>query len=332
MTTTTGDVRRWLDAGVVDAATADRILAFESGATGADARGEGSGPAITEFLVYLAAAIVGVGVTVLVATNWEHLGLLPRLLIPGLSTIVALVAGQAIRSSAEANLARAGSAAWLLASALATTTVAVAAHEAGWQAEDVALAAGVVAIAAALSLWAFSQTHAQVVGVAAGLLLLSLSFTAQASGDSGPTVFGVSLAILAAAALIATEAGILAPRATAQLLGSAWLAFGAIYAGLPPSPALAALVALVASIGLLVASIRFKTLLYMICAVLIAFAGLVTAILRHIDDPTLAALALIAVGLALLATVAVIARTRPWRRAPSSPGGAVPAAAGKLPG
>ena len=332
MTTTTGDVRRWLDAGVVDAATADRILAFEAGATAGDSRRERAGPSITEFLVYLAAAIVGVGVTVLVATNWEHLGLLPRLLIPGVSALIALVAGQSMRGSAQASMARAGSAAWLLATALATGTVAIAAHEAGWHEENVALAAAVTAVALAVTLWALSPVHAQLVGLAAAFLLLSLAFTARASGDSGPTILGISLAAFAAAALVATEAGILVPRLTAQLLASAGLALGAFYSGLPPGPALAALVALVASVGLVTASLRFNTLLYMIFAVLIAFAGLVTAILRHIDDTTLAALALIAVGLALLVALAVIARTRPWSRARQAPaGGPVPATAGKLP-
>lgn len=316
MSVSTTDVRRWVDAGVVDAATADRILAFEA-ASGRQPP-DRAAPAITEFLVYLAAAIVGVGVTVLVATNWEDLGLLPRLLIPGGAAIVALIAGQALRRSPQPPLARAGTVVWLLATALATATVAIATHEAGWDEENTALAAGLSAVAVAVVLWALSQTHAQVIGLSAALFLLALSFTARWHGDSGAAVFGTSLAVFAALALIATEARILVPRITAQLLGSAGLALGAFWAGLPPGPGLAALVALAASVALVAASLRFNTLIYMIFAVLIAFAGLVTVILRHIDNTTFAALALIGVGLALLVAIAVIARTRPWRKTPTA--------------
>ncbi len=54
-------------------------------------------------------------------------------------------------------------------------------------------------------------------------------------------------------------------------------------------------------------------LTYIVFGVLTAFLGLVTAILRHIQSPTLAALALIAVGLVMLVTIAAITRYRPWR-------------------
>jgi uncharacterized membrane protein len=76
MGVTTANVQRWVQAGIVDEATGARILGFEEAA---EAEARRTMPGVSELLSYLAAGIVGVGAIVLVATNWESLGLVARL-------------------------------------------------------------------------------------------------------------------------------------------------------------------------------------------------------------------------------------------------------------
>jgi hypothetical protein len=51
------------------------------------------------------------------------------------------------------------------------------------------------------------------------------------------------------------------------------------------------------------------------------FWGLATAILRHIENPTLAALALIGTGIALFAAIVLATQIKPWRSTSRSGGG-----------
>jgi hypothetical protein len=150
------------------------------------------------------------------------------------------------------------------------------------------------------------------VGIAGAAFLLASALSSYA-GDSAPTVVGLSLAGAGLLGLIATEFWVFRPLVSARLLTGAAMALGAFFAGMPPGPAVAELVAVAATALLIAASIRFGTLTYTVFGVLAAFVGLITAILRHIDNPTLAAVALIAVGLALLAVIGAINRYRPWR-------------------
>lgn len=305
------DLDRLVEAGVIDRPAADRIAAFE-----ARRRPVESGrPGLQELASYLGAAVIGVGVTVLAATNWQHLGAGGRLASPGVPAIAALAVGYVLRTSPNPGLRRAASVAWFLAAALITATVAVAGNEAGWAGETVTLVAGLVAAPVAIALWWFSRVDLQVVGIGAALFLLSVAITARFGGDSDAAVllFGSSLTGAGLLGLIATETGVLVPRLTARLLSGAALAVGSFYAGLPPAPSVGALLALTVTILLVVASIRFTTLLYTVFAVITAFAGLVTLILRHVHNPTLAALALIVVGIAMLIAIAVISKVRPWR-------------------
>jgi hypothetical protein len=96
------------------------------------------------------------------------------------------------------------------------------------------------------------------------------------------------------------------------LLAGAGLGAGAFCAGLRPSPPATELLSLAAVIVLVAAGIRFQSLVYVAFGVLTAFAGLLQLILRHVDSPTLAGLALIAIGLLLLLAIAVLRKTQPW--------------------
>jgi hypothetical protein len=124
----------------------------------------------------------------------------------------------------------------------------------------------------------------------------------------------MSLAAFGLIALAAVESGMLTPRSSARLLAAAGLGFGAFFAGLPPSPPVAELLAIAVVGVLLAAGLRYRSLVYIAFGVLTAFAGLMKLILRHIDDPTLAGLALVGIGLLLLVAILVLGSYKPWTR------------------
>lgn len=307
------DLRRWIDAGLIDVATRDRILTFEAERS-IEPQAPSGRPGVPELLVYLATAITAAGVTVLAATNWENLASPARIAIPGVAAAATFGAGSWLRRTQNAALVRGASLAWLLAGVLIVGTVAIAAAEAGWSENDVALASGVSAVIASVALWAPMRMHPQIVGIGGAAFLASSALSVRAAEDWMGTALGASLALFGTAALITVEGGVLVPRSSARLLAGAGLVVGALYAGLPPSPPVTELLALVVVIVLLSTGIRLQSLVYIAFGVVGAFGGLLTLILRHVESPTLAGLALIAIGLLLLLAIAGLHKTRPWDR------------------
>lgn len=312
MTVRQDDLRRWIDAGLIDEATARRVLDFET-ARAEHAPSSGR-PGVPELLVYLAAAMTTAGITILAATNWEHLHTAVRLGVPGLAAVIVFAAGHALRRTGNDAMVRGASLSWLLAGALVVTTAIVGAREAGWSEEDVAMAAGVAALVASIMLWAWMPMHPQVVGMGAAAVLFSTAVSVRAAEDWIIGTLGASLALFGLAGLAAIEAGVLTPRSSARVLAAAALGAGAFYAGLPPTPVAGEALSVLAVIALLTAGIRFQSLVYVGFGVLTAFAGLLQLILRHVESPTVAGLALIAVGLLLLLAIAGLREARPWER------------------
>jgi len=88
---------------------------------------------------------------------------------------------------------------------------------------------------------------------------------------------------------------------------------GAFYAGLDDTvPGWVQVVTFVAGGALIALSIRRSVLLYMAFGVGAVFLGLIATILRHVDDPTMASLLLMLIGVLLIAGVLLLARLRPW--------------------
>jgi hypothetical protein len=313
------DLGRWVEAGLIDAATAQRILAFESTSMPGSRTRPGV-PSLTELLIYLAAAIVAAGTAVLAGTNWDHLSTPARIAIPGVSSVAVFGAGYLSRRIGNEAAMRGASLLWLLAGALAVGTVAIAAVEADWSENNVALISALTAVVASILLWYPMRMHPQVAGMAGAAFLLATALSVRARGDWDLALFGGTLAAVGIAALVATERGILTPVSSGRIFAGAALAVGALYAGLPPSPPIAELLALVVMVGLIVAGVRYQSLVYVAFGVLTAFMGLLRLILRHVDSPTVAGVALIIIGLLLLVSIAALQKTRPWEARPTLAG------------
>jgi uncharacterized membrane protein len=311
------DLRRWLAAGLIDQATAGRIAAFEAARERERARERAPGggrPGVLELLIYLAAAITAAGITVLFATNWEHLASPLRVAVPAAAAVAVFAAGAGLRGSNSDAMVRGASLLWLLAGGLAVATAAIASHEAGFSENDVALTAGIVAVAASIALWAPMRMHPQIAGMAGAAFLFSTALGSRAAEDWIVPVIGTSLAAFGLAAMAATEYGALTPRISARLLAAAGLGFGGFFAGMPPAPAVAELLAAAAVVVLVGVGMWRQSLVYVGFGVATAFAGMLTLILRHVESPTLAGLALVAIGLALLGAIWAMRELRPWAR------------------
>lgn len=133
----------WQAAGLLDAESCARIAQYEQ----AKKPARSAQPVLIELFAYLGLIIVGAGVVVLVAVNWDRLGGVARIATLALPGIALLPLGRLLSTSREQGLRRGGSIAWLLALTLVTGAVGVTGHELAWDGESAALAAGIVSLA-----------------------------------------------------------------------------------------------------------------------------------------------------------------------------------------
>ena len=316
MDATRDDLQRWVDAGLIGPTTASRILSFEAARDGVVGQQEGAlwRPNLPELLIYLAAAIIAAGISVLVATNWDQLTSAARIAIPAAASAATFIAGYWLKRRGEDAALRAASLLWLLAGALSVGAVAILATELDVSENLTALIAGLAAIILSISLWSPMRMHPQIVGIGAAGFLLSTAISSFFAEDWIAGALAASLATMGAVALVSVEAEVLVPQSSARLLAAAGLAFGGFFAGMPPSPLIMTLVTAFAVALLLAAGIRYGTLVYVAGGVLTTFAGMLTLILRYVDNPTIAGLSLVAVGLLLMFAIAALATRQPWTR------------------
>jgi hypothetical protein len=311
MTSLEQQLSRWVEHRVIDEPAAARIRSFEESQRPAESR-----PGVIEVVAYLAAAIIAAGVLVLVTANWNGMGAVARIAVPGLSAAATIATGAAIRTSNQPGVRRGGQVAWLVGTALTATTAAVAAHEAGAPGEWVAVTSASVTFPLALALWMASKTHVQVVGLAASAVLCSMAVVSVVAerGAEERTAFalGAMLACFSGLAIVAVELKALTPASSSRALAGLGVVIGVIYLGVQPGPPWAEASGFVAGGLLLALCLRQGVFVYTAVAVISMFVALSTIILRHVDAPTVAAIPFIAVGIALLAGIVVLERLRPW--------------------
>lgn len=305
-------LERWRAAGILEEAAVERIRAFERDASRAKGREEGGeGPGILEALIYLGIAVTAVGVIILVSTTWEDLKDWARTAVVAVPGLLALALGAGLLRLDRPGMVRGGHIAWLTGGALISGATALAADSAGWHTDDSQLATGIVATVLALALWAVSPGHPQVIGIAAGTYMLTIALGGR-SDEFSFHVAGISLVLIGAAEMVATERGWLEPRLAARAAASAGVTWGAFFAGFEEGWAES--LVFVAGAGVVGLSIWRGSLFYMLAGVAGVFGGLIATITRHVEDETTAATMLIVIGALLIASVVSIARFRPWDR------------------
>ena len=155
----------WQGAGVIDAATAARIEAFEAGGPATD---RPSGISVSEVIAYIGTVVLLVGVGFLYGTQYAALGSAGRLVIIGLVVVAGLAAGELVkRVGATGAARRARAAGWTVAAVAAAVwfsqafvdaNVLTQASRYGYQAEpdtsgSIMLGAAFGLVIAAVLLW-----------------------------------------------------------------------------------------------------------------------------------------------------------------------------------
>lgn len=310
------DLRRWREAGIVDEATADRIHAFEAKRTVE----RPDRPSITEALLYVGFVAIGVGAFLLGALLWEDLTTEARVvstLGPGL---VAVLLGALLLPADSAPLRRGASVAWLLAVPLLAGAAAIVADANNADGEHVFLTAAITAATLAAIAWVFSATHPQIwtLGASLGVLAAAIAVEAEENdyvADQGVALWAAIVICLALAWLAATELSWLKPTWSARILGAVGLAAAAYVGAFDDDYRVAFEIAVIAAGVLLVAaSVRLGAFAYMAPGVAALFLGTITIIMRRVPDPVIGAIVVMLGGIALIVTVLVLAKMRPWQR------------------
>ena len=307
MARTEEQIEIWRAAWLIDAETAGRIRAFEAAQMTTQ-----DSPTLTEAIVYLGLAVIGVGVVILVGANWDRLAAWAHVATPLIPGLLALVTAFIMRRMQEPGLRRGAHVAALLGGALLTVTVATTGREVGWTSETTLLAAGCAAVLATAVLWILWPSHLLLLGLSAGSVLFSVGIGANAPTHD-VSVGAMTATLLGAVGILLAEQGTLRPRVSARAFAAVGFAGGAYLAGVEGSdPAWTEALVFIAGALLIVLSIRRGTMAYMACAVGAMFLALITSVVRHVQDPTLAALSLMLVGGAVIAVVLVLIRLKPW--------------------
>lgn len=315
-------LRRWVEAGLIDEATAARIRAFEAGRS---APAPGPAPAATErpglieVLLYLGVAVLSVGVIALFGQSWSELASLPRVLAVGIPAAFALLAGALLRTLGEPGYRRASQFAWAAAVPLVAGTVAVILNEyqpLGLDNENdraQLLVVALLALALALVLWAISPATLQVIALGG-----SLFFLAQAIGNwpdefSAPLA-GCTLVIFGIASLALAETGRMAPRDATRLVFAILVAFGAYQPGFESGGTPWEFLAFGAAAALLASGVVRGSFAYILAGVALLFGALVRGIFQNFSDQLGAPVALIITGALLIGAVLLLARLTPSLR------------------
>ena len=309
-------VERWVAAGVIGRQQGEAILALEVASAEA---GRGRRAVVVEVLGYLGGGLALVAGFVLGAESWAHLGYWGRAGVLGAVTAVLLAAGWRLRGEQGRALPRLASVLWLGAVAAFAGLLAVLLGGRSDDALDdptVAVAGGALVLAGGLYL-AERRVLQQVAlfGAAAATLLAAGSNLRVSSAG----LAGVELAVLGAAWLELGRRGLVVPRRTSEALGalavvagcealaalgdgSAWFGVGGWWLWL----------GLAVAVVLLVAGSAWhrNVLLGIGAAAMVVF--LFQAAGRYWRDLG-APLAILLVGLGLVAMAVVLARLRPAR-------------------
>lgn len=299
---TAEDLKRWLDAGLIDAEVATAIEVYESERSAGSRIGRGM-----EAVAYLGAVLILIAVAVLVAEFWDRLEPWGRF---GLGAIVALVLftlGLLFGRADERAIERAQMFAWFLAVPAVALTAQVAVGELmGADDRDTFLWVSLVSLAVAVVLWWRRNSVLQLVamGLASGTSVVALVSLSEGAPDWS---YGMSLAGLGVVWLLLTWGGILRPVRTGYVLA----AIGVLAIAFPDASDLPwPLVGLGASLGLMALSVRLDQAVLLGLGVSGLFVYIPITVFEVFGESLGVPVALLITGLVLLGVVIAGVRLR----------------------
>lgn len=312
-------VERWVAAGVIGREQGEAILGMEGTAAGAAEAAGGRRAVVVEVLGYLGGGLALVAGFVLGAESWAELGYWGRAAVLGAVTVVLLVAGWRLRTEEGRVLPRLASVLWLGAVAGFAGLLAVLLGGRSGDAVDdptLAVAGGALVLAAALYLLERRVLQQVALFGAAVATLLTAGGEFLVAWDG---LEGVVLAVLGAAWLELGRRGLVVPRRTSEALGALAVVSGCeVLATVGRGSegfgvgGWGLWVGLGVAVALLVAGSAWRrnVLLGIGTGAMVVF--LAQAAGRYWEDLG-APLAILLVGLGLVAVAVVLARLRPAR-------------------
>jgi hypothetical protein len=296
----------WVHEGLVPPTGADRIRSDLARLTGAPAEPGQSGPTrslAVEALAYVGGAVVVAGTVLVTARYWSALGTAGRLATVVTAAVVLLVAGLAVPARWGGASARLRAVVWLGSTAATAASLALVASDVLELVERdrfLLVSAGTAAYAGAL--WLGNRSVAQQAAMMAAIAVTAAAVLHRA--DASPDLPGVGVWAVSLAWAVLGWRHLLEPARTALALGTAGAIFGAMLTqGSDPGIVLA----VVTVAGAVTCAILLQDLVVLGVA---ALGTVPVAMGRWFPDSLAAALALVVVGLALVATAVWIARRR----------------------
>jgi hypothetical protein len=313
-------VERWVAAGVIGREQGDAILALEGASTEAAGAAGGRRAVVVEVLGYLGGGLALVAGFVLGAESWGQLGYWGRVAALGMVTAALLAAGWRLRTGEGRVLPRLASVLWLGAvAAFAGLLAVLLGGRSGDAVDDPTLAVAGGALVLATGLYLVERRVLQQVALF-GAAVVTMLTAVPALGVSWAGLEGTAVAVLGAAWLGLGRRGLVVPRRTSEALGalamvSGCQALATVGRGAGDELGEAGWglwVGLAVAVALLVAgsALRRNVLLGIGAAAMVVF--LAQAAGRYWEDLG-APLAILLVGLGLVAVAVVLARLRPAR-------------------
>jgi uncharacterized membrane protein len=296
------DLKRWVDAGLIESDQAESISAFE-----ANRRPQGQVGRGMEAVAYLGASLVLVALGILASEFWDRLQPWGQFGLSAIVTAVLFVVGLLLGRSDEPAVNRAQMFSWLLTVAgVAMTSYVAFARLLNFETQDTFLFVSLISFAAAAVLWLYRKSVLQVaaMGITAGIAVVSVIGEIDVVPD---WVFGLALAALGTVWLLLTWGGVLEPVRTSYALGS----IGVLLISVPggdhmPWP----LLGLLAGLALMAASVRLDQTVLLGLGVAGLFIYIPMTIFEAFGESLGVPVALLITGLVLLGVVIATIRLR----------------------
>ncbi|KAA3637189.1 MAG: DUF2157 domain-containing protein [Armatimonadetes bacterium] len=298
---TADDLRRWVEAGLIDEDTAARISEHES-RKGGERVGRG-----TEAVAYLGAVLVLVALAILAAEFWDRIEPWGRFTLGAIVTGVLIGAGWLLGRSAEPAVNRAQAFAWFLAvGAVALTAGVFFDGIVETDGQESFLWTSLVTLVVTIALWLARSSTLAIVAMAFATWAATIAIISRL--DTVPDwAFGLAFAGLGIAWLLLTWGGILRPATASYAISAIGILFVAFPEGSHmPWPILG----LVGALALMGLSVRLNQTVLLGFGVAGLFVYIPMMIFELFEESLGVPVALLITGLALLGVVVGTVRFR----------------------
>ena len=230
-----GRLARWVESGIITVDQAEAIRVQESsGRTEAEAQASpdvalGTGtrvPVMAEVLGYVGGALAIAALIAIIGEYWNDLGEVGQLGLAGLVAVVCLAGGGALARLKAPQAKRLGYFLLFLGVAATGALAGLAANMLTVDPELPFVVASACALGVAAVVWWFHKTALQLVAVTGSVAVLVTSSAVLWGGNDTGQIVAYSFMLLGALWCAAGQLGLLRPRTTAWVLGSAGVLVG----------------------------------------------------------------------------------------------------------